>query len=460
MGKRTVRPTAHLLSVGLIPALLILVCGFASAQPRTVTTFFFQTARIAAADGAEEDLFGWVSVSGDTAVIGAPGADGDTPGQGAAYVFYRSQGGADAWGQVAKLTAADGATGDEFGYSVSVNGDTAVVGASRAIVGGDIRPGAAYVFYRDQGGADAWGQVAKLIAADAAAGDNFGCAVSISGDTAIIGASYANVGGTSGQGAVYVFYRDEGDPDAWGQVAKLTASDGAEMDNFGYSVSLSGDTTVIGSGWATVGSNAGQGAAYVFYRDEDGPDAWGQATKLTAADGAAQDFFGYSVSINGDTTLIAAPRAAIDGTAGQGAAYIFYRDQGGPGAWGQVAKLIAADGAAEDCFGFSVSANGDTAIVGSAWASVGGNVRQGAAYIFYRDEGGPDAWGQAAKLTAAGGATDDCFGRSVSISSDTATIGAPWADVGGNANQGAAYIFARFEPITWVYLPVVLRSAP
>ncbi len=112
-----------------------------------------------------------MSVAGDTAVVGASGADvGGRGDQGAAYVFYRDQGGADAWGQVGKLTAADGAAGDGLGDSVSVDGDTAVVGAGEADVGGNDDQGAAYVFYRNQGGADAWGQVAKLTAPDGAAG--------------------------------------------------------------------------------------------------------------------------------------------------------------------------------------------------------------------------------------------------------------------------------------------------
>ena len=129
--------------------------------------------------------------------------------------------------QLTKLTAADGAYDDRFGTSVSLSGDTVVVGAHTANVGGNADQGAAYVFYRNQGGPDAWGQVVKLTAVDGAAGDNFGLSVSLSGDTVVVGAFYANVGGNVDQGAAYVFYRDQGGPDAWGQVAKLTAADGA-----------------------------------------------------------------------------------------------------------------------------------------------------------------------------------------------------------------------------------------
>jgi hypothetical protein len=346
----------------------------------------------------------------------------------------RDQGGADAWGQVAKLTAADGAGGDRFGNSVSVSGDTVVVGALVAEVGGNYGQGAAYVFYRNQGGPDGWGQVAKLTAADGAEMDEFGYSVSVDGDTAVVGADFADAGGNANQGAAYVFYRDQGGLGAWGQVAKLTAVDGAAFDWFGYSVSVSGEAAVVGALMADVGGNANQGAAYVFYRDQGGADAWGQAAKLTAADGASNDQFGKSVSVDGDTALVGAKYADIG--ADQGAAYVFYRDQGGLGAWGQVAKLTAADGAAGDQFGFYVSVSGDTAVVGAPYADFLYGANAGAAYVFYREGGGADAWGQVAKLTADDGTESDYFGYSVSVDGDTAVVGAIYAGVGG-----AAYVF-------------------
>jgi hypothetical protein len=353
--------------------------------------------------------------------------------------------------QVAKVTAADGATEDGFGASVSVSGDTAVVGAYRADVGDNSSQGAAYVFYRNQGGPDAWGQVAKLTAADGAAGDWFGHsnAVWLSGDTAVVGAFFADIGGNLNQGAAYVFYRDRGGPDAWGQVAKLTAADGAPNEFFGFSVSVSGDTAIVGAYRASVA----QGAAYVFYRNQGGTDAWGQVAKLTATDGAADDYFGWSVSVSGDTALVGAEGDSFN----QGAAYVFYRDQGDANAWGQVAKLTAADGAAEDEFGSSAAVSGDTAVVGAWLADVGGNEDQGAAYVFHRDQGGADAWGQAAKLTAADGAPGDVFGQ-VSVSGDTAVVGAAWADVGGNEKQGAAYVFNSGLAQHTVYLPFIHRN--
>jgi hypothetical protein len=403
-----------------------------------------QVAKLTAPDGEVNDGFGFSeSVSGDTAIVGNVGANtGGNADQGAAYVFYRDQGGPDAWGQVAKLTAADGAAGDQFGESVSVSGDTAVVGAPHAQVGSQADQGVAYVLYRNQGGPDAWGQMAKLTAADSAAGDEFGWDVEVSGDTAVVGAQRADVGGHVDQGTAYVFYRNQGGADAWGQVAKLTAADGASNDWFSWDLSLSGDTAVVGAPWANVGAHAGQGAAYVFCRDQGGSDAWGQAAKLTAADGKTGDGLGDGVAVDGDTAIAAAGEADVGGHADQGAAYVFYRDQGGADAWGQVAKLTADDGAANGWFGYMPAISGDALIVGCQGAVVGGHVDQGATYVFYRNHGGPDAWGQVAKLTADDGAAGDSLGWRASLSGDTAVVGAAWADIGGNADQGAAYVFA------------------
>jgi len=400
-----------------------------------------QIAKLIAGDGAEADVFGTsVSVNGDTAVVGAIYADIDgNENQGAAYVFSRNQGGTNAWGQVTKLSA-PGTAWDCFGWSVSVSGDTIVVGSPWADVGSNGDQGAAYVFYRNQGGTDAWGQVAKLTAADGAAWSGFGWSVALSGDIAVIG-SNADVYPNLRQGAAYVFYRHQGGTDKWGQVAKLTAADGATQDYFSYSVSVSGDRIVIGAYLADVGDNENQGAAYIFYRDQGGANAWGQVAKLTAADGAMQDFFGSSVAISNDMAFIGARSADGDSEVDQGAVYVFYRNQGGTDAWEQLFKLTAADGTENDLFGNSLSVDGETVVVGAQYADIDGNENQGAAYVFHRNVGGVDAWGQVDKLVASDGIARDIFGRSVAISGSTMIVGASSADINGSVNQGAAYIF-------------------
>ena len=399
-----------------------------------------------------------VSVSGDTAVVGASQEDAPSYMSGAAFVFYRNEGGPNAWGQVAKLSADEPTGMETFGSSVWVDGDTIMVGAPGADVGDNPLQGVVYVFYRNQGAADAWGQVAKLIAGDGAEEDEFGGSLAVSGDTAVVGAEGADVGGNADQGAAYVFYRDKGGADAWGQAAKLTAGDGAEEDLFGAAVALSGDTALVGSEEADIGREADQGAAYLFSRDEGGADAWGQVAKLTAGDGAEEDFFGASVALSGDIALVGSEGAEIGGNVDQGAAYLFSRDEGGAGAWGQAAKLTAGDGAEDDRFGAAVAVSGDTALVGSEGADIGDNVDQGAAYLFSRDEGGAGAWGQTAKLTAGDGAGADEFGGSVAVSGDTAVMGAVGAITPSNI-VGAAYVFALKPAASHlIYLPLLQRN--
>lgn len=415
-----------------------------------------QVAKLTADDGMSADLFGTsVAVSGDMAIVGAVYADVDGhSAQGAAYVFYRDRGGPGAWGQVTKLTADDGMAVDLFGQSISVSGDVAVVGAVGADVGGNSDQGAAYVFYRDRNGPDAWGQVAKLTASDGAAGDNFGVSVSVSGDTAVVGAYWATVGGHEYRGAAYVFDRDQGGTDTWGQVFKLTAADGAEGDEFGTSVSLSGDTALVGAPYADAGVGMeDQGAAYVFYRNPGVPEAWDEVARLTSSDGTGGYWFGSGVSVSGDTAVVGAPNADVGSSIGQGAAYVFYRDRDGADAWGQVAKLTAADGAAGDSLGYSVSVSGHTAVAGAHRAGIDST---GAAYVFRRDQAGADAWGQVTKLAAADGASQDWFGYSVSVDQDTAVVGAYHAEIAGNSAQGAAYVYAL--PYYWIYLPCISRN--
>src|SRR5437660_2404787 len=255
--------------------------------------------------------------------------------------------------QAAELSASDGAAGDQFGFSVGISGDTVVVGAQRAAAGANTQTGAAYIFERNQGGADTWGQVKKLIASDGVQGDSFG-AVGIDGDTVVVGAGGKN----TSTGAAYIFERNQGGAENWGQVKKLTASDGAGSDFFGNggAVGISGDTVVVGA----FGHNSLTGAAYIFERNQGGAENWGQVKELAPIDNA-QDNFGFSVGISIDTIVI----GARDANSQKGAAYIFERNQGGVESWGQVQELTASDAAQDDSFGSAARINGDTVVVGA-----------------------------------------------------------------------------------------------
>ena len=374
--------------------------------------------KLIASDGAAGDYFGYsVSISGDTAVVGAYQDDGS---KGSAYVFVRS---GTTWSQQAKLTAGDdGAAGDSFGNSVSISGDTVVVGAPGDDDNGS-SSGSAYVFERS---GTTWTQQPKLIAGDGTAGDFFGNSVSISGDTVVVGAPVGD-GKGSMSGSAYVFVRDV---TGWSQQAKLIAGDGAFLDFFGWSVSISGDTVAVGANWDD-DKGANSGSAYVFQRTGT---TWGQQAKLIASDGAAADLFGNSVSISGDTVVVGAHQDDDNG-ADSGSAYVFERTGT---TWSTPAKLKASDGAAADYFGISVSISGDTAVVGS-YRDDDKASSTGSAYVFERTG---TTWSTPAKLTASDGAKDDYFGYSVSISGDTVAVGAYYDDDNG-ADSGSAYVYGE-----------------
>jgi len=367
--------------------------------------------KLTASDGAVGDYFGYsVSVSGDYAVVGARDDDNGS-GSGSAYVFVRS---GATWTQQQKLAATDGAASDYFGWSVSIAGDYAIVGA----YGNDDKgsnSGSAYVFVRS---GMTWTQQQKFMASDGAAGDHFGFFVSISGDYAVVGAP----GAGSNQGSVYVFVRSEM---TWTQQQKLTATDGAASDYFGWSVSVSGDYAVVGARDDDNGS--GSGSAYVFVRSGA---TWTQQQKLTATDGAWDDRFGHSVSISGDYAVVG---AFNDGDKGSysGSAYVFVRSGV---MWTQQQKLTASDGAAIDRFGRIVSISGDYAVIG-AYSK---NSETGSAYMFVRSG---VTWTQQIKLTASDGAAGDYFGASVSVSGDYVIVGAYGDDDKGSIS-GSAYVFA------------------
>ncbi|UUX93317.1 PGF-pre-PGF domain-containing protein [Methanoplanus endosymbiosus] len=415
-----------------------------AVYPVTIDPMLTQVKILTASDKASGDLFGYsVSISDDVAVVGAKGADSGGNSRGQAYIFYKDSGGADNWGQVKILTASDKSDIDEFGYSVSLSGDTVVVGARYAESGGLYR-GQAYVFNKDSGGADNWGQVKILSASDKANSDQFGYSVSLSNDTVVIGAPYADSGGND-CGQAYVFYKDSGGADNWGEVNILSASDKTNSDYFGYSVSLSNETAIVGAYYADSGGSA-RGQAYVFYKDSGGADNWGEVKILTASDRADADHFGNSVYVNNGTAIVGA-KDADSGISNSGKAYIFYKDSGGVDNWGEVKILTASDKGYANYFGSSVFIANGTAIVGAPDANSGGSDR-GQVYLFSKDSGGADNWGEVQVLAASDKANDNKFGSSVSASGETILIGALGAGSGG-VNRGQAYVFINASAPTF-----------
>ncbi len=417
------QPTATRVVLGAVGVLLLVAIPTWSATP-------IEAAKLLAIDAAAGDQFGYsVALSGDTAVIGARFDSDDITGieSGSAYVFIRT---GTTWTQQAKLTASDGKARDWFGVRVAISGDTVVVTADADDddVNGD-DSGSAYVFTRS---GTTWSLQAKLTAADGAPVDLFGYSVALSDDTAVFGAKFDDddINGVK-SGSAYVFVRSG---TTWSQQAKITAADGKPGDEFGYSVALAGDTVVVTANADDDDVNGiNSGSAYVFTRSEA---AWSQQAKLTAADGAAGDLFGVRAAVFGDTALIGA-RFTDDSGDDSGSAYVFTR---AVAIWSQQAKLTAEDGAAGDDFGYSVSISGNSALIGAQSDDDNINgVDSGSAYLFTRSG---TTWSQQAKFTASDGSAGDQFGGRVAMSGNTVIIGARLVDddVKGE-NSGAAYVF-------------------
>jgi hypothetical protein len=402
-------------AAAMVVAACALLVGYARLDAVPLLGNFQQQAKFLAGDGAANDQLGY-SIAVDGDTM-VTGAYVDDSGRGSAYVFTRI---GDGWAQQAKLVAADGVAGDLFGAAVAISGDTIVVGA----YGDDTSRGSAYVFIRS---GTVWTQQAKLTAADGAAGDRFGNSVGLDGDTAVVGAQLDAVSGTSNRGSAYVFVRNGA---AWTQQAQLVASDGAANDSLGTSVAISGDTVVAGAPQAIVGGKT-EGAAYVFTR---AGAVWSEDAKFAWPIGHDGALFGQSVAIDGDTVVVGAPEILVlDAATRAGVAVVFTRSGGG---WSPAVTLSPSDGARGDAFGWSVAISGDIVAVGAYNKAVGGVSQRGAAYLFARQGG---SWTQQTRLDTDDAETGDALGFSVGVSGTSIVAGAPYK---GSNLQGSAYAFA------------------
>lgn len=286
--------------------------GAAYVYTRSGTTWT-QTAKFSASDGEGFSDFGMaVALSGDTIAVGAPSTFiGGENVQGAVYVFIRS---GATWTQQAKLVASDGAAFHNLGSAVSIDGNTLVAGAHQAEANGTTFAGAAYVFVRS---GSAWSEQAKLVADDAGFSDEFGISVALDGDRALVGSRSANVGAASDEGAAYAFVRSGS---AWTQEARLVATDGAAGDLFGAAVALDGDTALVGAplSGALSGVDLDRGAIYAFSRSTG---TWMQTSHITAVDHAQGDQFGAALGLSGTTVATGAPRAKVGENLEAGKAY-------------------------------------------------------------------------------------------------------------------------------------------
>jgi hypothetical protein len=413
-----------------------------------------ETARLETIDGTSSDNFGdSVAIDGGSIAAGAPGHDDVGSVSGAAYVFVFN---GVAWVEQSKLVASsDGAALDNLGGStqsfqvdgdaVALSGDTVITGAYlHDHVGSD--SGSAYAFHRV---GSSWSEQAELLPENGDSYDlEFGTAVDLDGDRAVIGAPNGTAQST-GYGAAYVFHFDG---IAWSTESLLVPGDGAQDDEFGESVAIDGNTIIVG---APLDDDDGpsSGAAYVFVFNGT---AWSQQQKLTASDGAASDQFGESVSVSGDRAVVGSPFEDDIGSS-SGSAYVFARSGG---VWVQQQKLTGGDqgslsGSFADFFGTSVAIDGSTIIVGAPGHDHGSSDRGGAyAFGFNGTTWVEQKMGTGTELLSTFGAMGDAFGTAVDLDGTSAIVGAPFDDDVGT-NSGGAFVFVRPASI-WSQQPPLL----
>ena len=359
-----------------------------------------------------------VALSGGTALVAAYQ---DNLGAGTGSVAVFSDTGAN-WQETARLQRPS--QPGQFGYDVDLSGDKALVGARFAQ-----DSGRAFVY--EKSSSSSWVSVDTLSGSSSPTGQ-FGSSVSIDGMTALVG---------SQEGIAYVFEEDSsGD---WKQAAQLIPSDMIFPNSLNVSVSVFGNTALVGY------PNAGN-ATYVFRKD--GTGSWNEIAIFTASDADAFGNFGGSVALHGNTAIIGAPGLFSD-SAPPGAAYIFQED--GSGNWSEVAKLAVANGFNDSVFGYSVALDANVAIVGDPGdddAGSGGGTDPGAAYVYYRDE--IAGWQLRHELTASDAAPGDGFGRTVAVSGNTFLVGAQFNDDNGSAS-GSAYLFVIPEPHSLILILAV-----
>ena len=421
-----------------------------------------------------EDSFGThIAISEDTVVIGAPGDDSDGSSEtdnssldsGAVFVFINN---GNNWSQQAFIKASNSGDDDGFGTSVAVSGDTLVVGAPREDADGSsenddssMNSGAVYVFTRN---GTSWTQQAYLKSSNLGTLDGFGSSVAIDGDTLLVGAVGEDGDGNletddsvSGSGAVYAFTRTG---TTWTQQTYIKASNPGAGDNFGHNVSMDADTAIVGAPYERSDGSSeaddsviSSGAAYVFFRTGT---TWLQQAYLKAGNAAASNFFGFSVSVDGDFAVVGAPEDSSDGSSeadasavGSGSAHVFSRTGS---AWSKQDYLKASNVEAGDGFGLSVVVNGDRIAVGAPGEDGNGSSEtnnaltdSGAAYIFLQSG---NTWEQQNYIKAFNAGIEDIFGQSVDFDNDLLFVGAPDEDSDRISGQndvaesaGAAYIY-------------------
>lgn len=336
--------------------------------------------------------------------------------------------------ELAKLTTKNGASGDVLGVSLAAEGDIVFVGAPNHTVGSNVVQGAVYAYVKSATGWKNMTQSGRLTAADGQAYDLFGISVAVNGNTVVIGARRNGDGNHCKSGKAYVFVKSGSSWSTLKQVAELIASDGSPCDEFGESVSISGNTIVVGADQAMVhGFNAG--AAYVFAEPAGGWKNMSETAKLVESSPGTRHYCGFSVSTNGSVLVVGAPQAAFTGQT-----YVYVKPASGWRNMTETATLTGSDATPGDFFGNSVSLSGGTIVVGSPYHS---SAMQGAGYVFVEPSGGWTNTTETAELTVPGSQNAVLLGTSVLIQGNTLLMGAPDVSYVGFQTPGAVYLYTK-----------------
>jgi len=433
-----------------------------------------------------EDFGASVTISDTALAVRASGDNNDSNFVGAVYAYDYSRTYDSGLGryiynvsQAQEIRPPEEAAFDTFGYSLGLNSGLLCIGQAHAKIGGAYQP-EPFFFYQRDPGTQQWvlsrimynpqstpaglfgssfdlteshlavavpsDSEVQIYALDGHAGDQLGSSVCVEGDTIVVGANQAD-GLAVNSGAAYVFGRQTGTLDRWSLKHKIMANDGASDDQFGVSASLNGDIVVIGA-FGDDDHGSSSGAAYAFSRNSGGSNNWGQIQKFVPADTSAGDLFGYSVGIWANRIVVGAPYSDAFGT-DEGTAYLY--ESG-------VLKtnfdgFIAGPG---DRFGHSVAIDGDYVVAGAPYNGYNSGVTNaGTAIVFKRDPATGD-WSEYSTLFHGSPGTGDMLGWSVSLSGGHVALGAPFRDEGGIADSGAAFVYSLtpfLPPVDKVLVP-------
>ena len=416
--------------------------------------------KIVASDRDQESSFGYsVSVENNNILVGDNAKNSNT---GSAYLFQKDES-LGTWNETQVLNANVSSTGDEFGNNIILSDGNVMISAihededanegntltnSGAIYFGTIdssNPNEVYI-----------GPESKFVPNDRGSNDDFGGAIALSGNYAIIGAAREDhdengQNKLSSAGSAYLLGKNQNGH--WNQIQKLIPSDRETKDFFGQAVDIDGDYAIVG-GFNKVNKN--DGAAYIFQKQVD--DSWSEVQKLALPSAAyTSNFFGWSVAISGNLVAVGAPEETVfaNGQSMTKAGKIYVYEKDNSGQWNLSIVLTSTDLGTNDRLGYSLDINGNDIIAGAYFhnpQSNGSTLNDGgAAYIFSKQPNG--SWVQSQKLIASNLSHADYFGYDVAIDNDIAIVGAYGQDQGINDNTkeeraGGAYIFKK-ENGTW-----------